>query len=106
MTDLRHLIPFSADLFSLIDKIQEVGEIPCRQFPDLFYPDSPSDRQNREDTYYAKQLCKECPVIDECLMYALKSNEPYGIWGGWTPDERRKFLTSSRKNPLPSQRHP
>lgn len=39
---------------------------------------------------YAKQLCSECEVRPECLEFALKTNEKFGIWGGMTERERRK----------------
>lgn len=101
MTDLRHLIPISSDLFTLLDKIQEAGEIPCRQWPDVFYPYSQSPAKNNQDIRYAKSLCAECPVIQECRMYAISANEEYGIWGGWTAQERQQYrkTISSRKNP-------
>jgi hypothetical protein len=36
----------------------------------------------------AKAICRRCPVARECLAYAIRTNEPWGIWGGLTPDER------------------
>ena len=36
----------------------------------------------------AKAICARCPVIAECLKQALDTNEPYGVWGGMTADER------------------
>lgn len=38
------------------------------------------DEQRVED---AKRICRECPVAQLCLAYAL-NNEPYGVWGGTT----------------------
>lgn len=29
-----------------------------------------------------------CPLLFECLEFALVNNERYGVWGGTTPDER------------------
>jgi WhiB family redox-sensing transcriptional regulator len=31
---------------------------------------------------WAKQICCRCAVINECALWALKTREPYGIWGG------------------------
>jgi WhiB family transcriptional regulator, redox-sensing transcriptional regulator len=42
--------------------------------------------RNRERK--AKAICAQCPVITECLRDALANNEPYGVWGGMSPDER------------------
>jgi Transcription factor WhiB len=39
----------------------------------------------------AKQICKTCPVIAECLASALINRENYGIWGGTTGRTRQKI---------------
>jgi WhiB family redox-sensing transcriptional regulator len=36
----------------------------------------------------AKSVCATCPVIAQCLAWALEVDEPHGIWGGLTPAER------------------
>lgn len=38
-----------------------------------------------------KMFCRECPVILDCLDYALENDEQFGIWGGMTPKERSKI---------------
>ncbi len=40
----------------------------------------------------AKAVCRQCPVVDECLTYALDTREPHGVWGGLTEIERRDLL--------------
>jgi len=40
----------------------------------------------------AKAVCQGCPAIEECLAHALKVQEPYGIWGGKSEDERAALL--------------
>lgn len=40
----------------------------------------------------AKQLCRGCPVIAECLADALDSRIDFGVWGGLTQRERRALL--------------
>lgn len=40
----------------------------------------------------AIKICGQCPVSDECLEYALSNREFDGIWGGTTPNERRKIM--------------
>ncbi|RYZ15698.1 MAG: WhiB family transcriptional regulator, partial [Myxococcaceae bacterium] len=37
----------------------------------------------------AKQFCGVCPVRAQCLDWALEINEPWGIYGGTDPLERR-----------------
>lgn len=45
----------------------------------------------------AKQLCAECDVKAECLEYAFKNDEKFGIWGGLTERERKR-LKRERRN--------
>lgn len=32
---------------------------------------------------------KQCPIRDECLIFALVNNEKTGVWGGTTPQTRK-----------------
>ncbi|MBM02858.1 MAG: hypothetical protein CMH43_03980 [Micrococcales bacterium] len=34
-------------------------------------------------------VCRRCPVVDECLRWALESGQDAGVWGGLSEDERR-----------------
>ncbi|WP_049568704.1 WhiB family transcriptional regulator [Nonomuraea sp. SBT364] len=43
----------------------------------------------------AKNICRECPVLRDCLDWALRAGEPDGIWGGLTPSERRRARTTN-----------
>jgi WhiB family transcriptional regulator, redox-sensing transcriptional regulator len=49
--------------------------------------ESTDDRRARESA--AKRICADCPVRRECLEYALRVREPFGIWGGLNETERR-----------------
>ncbi len=40
----------------------------------------------------AKAICRDCPVTWDCLEYALRQNEAFGIWGGTTPSERNNIV--------------
>jgi WhiB family redox-sensing transcriptional regulator len=40
----------------------------------------------------AKVICSTCSVRMECLEYALRIREPYGVWGGLNELERRLLL--------------
>lgn len=37
----------------------------------------------------AKAVCATCPVSDECLTWAIETNQTEGVWGGHTARERR-----------------
>jgi WhiB family redox-sensing transcriptional regulator len=55
----------------------------------LFYSadgERPAEREVREAA--AKEMCAGCPVLDECLEYALDHPEKWGIWGQMNEDER------------------
>jgi WhiB family transcriptional regulator, redox-sensing transcriptional regulator len=49
-------------------------------------------RRRREAA--AKRICSDCPVRSECLEYALRVREPFGIWGGRTEAERRDLSSA------------
>ena len=67
------------------------GEPICRQIdPDMFFPE-PDDPQRFQLTKMAKQACSVCPYIVECLAGALERNEPFGIWGGTTEQDRKRM---------------
>lgn len=61
----------------------------CRtEDPELFWPvgtSGPALLQIAE----AKTVCRRCPVVSECLTWALESGQDAGVWGGHTEDERR-----------------
>jgi WhiB family redox-sensing transcriptional regulator len=61
----------------------------CRdEDPELFFPvgtGGPALRQIAE----AKSVCRRCPVMGECLAWALNSGQDHGVWGGMSEDERR-----------------
>jgi WhiB family redox-sensing transcriptional regulator len=40
----------------------------------------------------AKEMCRGCPVIEQCRSHALEVGEPYGIWGGLSETERDMLL--------------
>jgi WhiB family transcriptional regulator, redox-sensing transcriptional regulator len=60
----------------------------------LFFPPSHFERRGDKDAREAraKAVCRTCPVRRECLDFALKIREPYGIWGGLTEVERRDLM--------------
>ena len=44
----------------------------------------------------AKAVCTTCPVIDQCLMYAMDNNE-FGVWGGMTANERKNYRRREKR---------
>ena len=52
------------------------------------------------DSSKAKSVCKDCPVQEECFLFAIQYNE-YGVWGGYTEEERRLMKVSSIVQAVP-----
>lgn len=56
--------------------------------PDLFYGEREAGTQS--NVANAQEVCRQCPVIMECLLYSVEMGEThYGIWGGASPKRRR-----------------
>jgi WhiB family redox-sensing transcriptional regulator len=53
--------------------------------PESFFPEKGGS------TREAKRVCLTCEVRSECLEYALRNDERFGIWGGLSERERRKL---------------
>ena len=69
--------------------LDEAGETPCMEIPEVFFPEDFPDKDTREYVIrLAKQLCASCPIKLQCFLYAQESNERYGIWAGTLPSER------------------
>jgi WhiB family transcriptional regulator, redox-sensing transcriptional regulator len=61
----------------------------CRDTdPELFFPVGTTGNALLAIDY-AKRVCGQCAVMQECLDYALDTNQDSGIWGGLSEDERR-----------------
>ena len=69
----------------------------CRHCsPDLFFPAGTTGAAMHEIAA-AKAVCAECPVQSQCLRFALRTGQAYGIWGGTTEDERITMRRLSRR---------
>lgn len=60
--------------------------------PEIFHAVNLADYHvkdgQRSKVQQAKAVCRRCPVIGECLEFALDVGDREGIFGGTTPDER------------------
>ena len=75
------------------------SEANCRNSdPDMFFPES-KDRRYAEE---ALAVCYGCEVKEDCLDHAIENDEKYGIWGGMTPEARKKL---SRRSTNAQTRH-
>ncbi|MGH1563072.1 WhiB family transcriptional regulator [Mumia sp. DW29H23] len=72
----------------------------CRRHdPELFFSDLPSAKDE------AKRVCLGCLLREACLTGALARNEPAGVWGGLTADERLLIATRDGMRRTTAQRH-
>jgi hypothetical protein len=59
--------------------------------PEIFFP------PKGDPATTARAICRQCPVREDCLGYALDAEEEYGIWGGRDPDERRALRRKNKR---------
>lgn len=76
-----------------------MADAACRTSdPELFFP-------IRTDDTAAIAVCRRCPVQSDCLIYALRTNQKNGIWGGKTEHQRAALRTSIRRRAACRPRH-
>ncbi len=81
------------DTFELLEAMCEADEpddwqeraLCAETDPESFFPEKGGS------TREAKRICSGCEVRAECLEYALAHDERFGIWGGLSERERRRF---------------
>ncbi|HVF13380.1 MAG TPA: WhiB family transcriptional regulator [Acidimicrobiales bacterium] len=63
----------------------------CRDTdPDLFFPVGTTGLAI-DQIEAAKIVCQACEARDECLEFALSTNQESGVWGATSEEERRKL---------------
>ena len=64
----------------------------AQEDPQLFFPVLGESRQlyNRQ-VLEAQLICLDCPVIGECLRYALAVDIRHGVWGGASEMDRARL---------------
>jgi WhiB family redox-sensing transcriptional regulator len=91
----------------LITRGQWRSAAACRSAdPELFFPISASGPALQQ-TAKAKAICATCQVQRECLAFALRTGQTYGIWAGTTEHERAAGRRKAASEPpVPTERHP
>jgi len=64
---------------------------------DLFFPNGVGGEYQHQ-VNEAKALCSTCPVIADCMQYALELHPVEGIWAGTTEAERRQMQHHTRRS--------
>ncbi len=71
--------------------------------PDTFFsPEFERGPRRAAREAKAKSFCATCPVVQQCREHALSVQEPYGVWGGLTVNERAEILAGRKAQPLAS----
>jgi WhiB family redox-sensing transcriptional regulator len=92
MTTLRQSARVQEAQRTLNAGIQKYGA-PCDGYTEEFY----AEPDNRLSLRMAKFICDTCPLVRDCLDYALLAEEEYGVWGGMTAEERRWILDTDKR---------
>ncbi|MGW5745505.1 WhiB family transcriptional regulator [Amycolatopsis sp. NPDC003861] len=69
----------------------------CRLYPTLNWHSTAS-----EEAAVCRRICDSCTVRAPCLAEALTERDPWGIWGGLTPDEREQVAGEEAVRILPT----
>lgn len=79
----------SAELWGLFGSRDDVSwhhKALCAQTdPEAFFPEKGGS------TREAKRICARCEVREQCLKWAVDNDERFGIWGGMSERERRRY---------------
>jgi WhiB family redox-sensing transcriptional regulator len=77
--------------------MQWLDRAACRGHdPELFFPVS-AVGPGHAHTENAKRVCRTCPVLAECLEWAIAGAIPYGVLGGLSEDERHVLVRGARR---------
>lgn len=57
----------------------------------FFFGDAP-DIGTHKQHEMARMYCYQCPVQIECLRYCVDEDMYWGVWGGLTESQRKRYL--------------
>ncbi|MEV4139322.1 WhiB family transcriptional regulator [Dactylosporangium sp. NPDC049742] len=73
----------------------------CREVdPEIFFPISATSAALGQ-VHEAQAICARCPVVADCLQWALRTGQGYGMWGGTTP--RRTARPTDDRTPAAAE---
>ena len=67
-----------------------------RQVDLFFHPTGEREPGRSDREQAAKAVCRSCRVRQPCADFALRTREPYGVWGGMTELERQEHIYGVR----------
>jgi WhiB family redox-sensing transcriptional regulator len=86
------------NFFEFLPLIPKLPEAKCRNIEDanIFFPESRAEERKSLPTI--RKMCDGCIERKECLEYALDQEIPYGIWAGFTTEQRKRLLKARKAN--------
>jgi len=65
-------------------ELKETGLCYQHEHPEWWFPDTYGyDWKGAvRDSRKAQEICQQCPVVGQCLTWAVRTRQPTGIWGG------------------------
>jgi WhiB family redox-sensing transcriptional regulator len=67
----------------------------CRDVVTVDY--DPFFANTADDTYEAIAICATCSVRADCLTFAVRTGQPYGVWGGKPQRTIRRLIALDRQ---------
>lgn len=95
MTNARIFVDEASNLESPQKEEWQTDASCASNWPEIFFPVKGDKYEN------ARAICNQCPVIEQCLEYAMSSEggahriDRFGMFGGLTPKERYQLYKSS-----------
>ena len=69
----------------------------CHGMPTIWW--FPTEKKNPlPEELEARRICGGCEVRSECLAFAFRTREQYGIWGGYDYEERKALIRKRRRD--------
>ena len=73
----------------------------CEGVPTKFFDPWDSDDRAAAPNRVAASYCGGCPVRRQCLIEALRRDEPFGTWGGLTRRQRKALVRARSRTYCP-----
>lgn len=83
------IVPSTMPSTGWMKRAQCVGESPA-----VFFP------SDGVGVLRAQKICATCPVIEDCLEYALANHISHGVWGGASERQRRRLQNKRQQDRL------
>ena len=86
------------NFFEFLPVLPKLPNANCKgiEDADIFFPES--REQERKTLPAIRKMCDGCIERKECLDYALDNEITYGIWAGFTPEQRKRMLKVRNAN--------